>query len=371
MEGFATAQLICISYLPWQESPSRTQRLLTHLPDMEILFFQPAAGLSASSEGRHVLPNITVYSLPASLFTQDVRPRAIRRAIEIIQQQLDNNGFDEPLLWACTPAAVLLLDDIPYRGLIYDCDRFWQHLPVTLESNLAYQADLILVASQGLEERLSLCNDNIAQLPFGVDRTLFSTMEQERLPIPADFESICTCGPVFGYLGAVDQRLNLNPVISAAAAHPDWQFVFLGKCNTRNPYLEDAEPLENIHFLGDRPQALLPDYLAQFDVCFDLVHSTNPEDDVIPSRIYTYLLSGKPIVALHLRLANPIFPEMIHNADSTSEFVAKCEKALLENNQWARTRRKRCGAAADWVNRYQKTIQLLDLNGFLDQTIED
>ena len=28
------AQMICISYLPWQNTPFRTQRLVTHLPDM-------------------------------------------------------------------------------------------------------------------------------------------------------------------------------------------------------------------------------------------------------------------------------------------------------------------------------------------------
>ena len=273
------AQMICISYLPWQSTPFRTQRLVTHLPDMEILFFQPAIGQPASSEGIHMLPNLTVYSLPASLFSQDLRPRTIRRGIELINQQMERNGFEEPLLWACTPVVALMLDDIPHHGLIYDCDRFWHHLPVTLESNLAYQADLILTASQGLEERLSLCNDNIAQIPWGTDAGLYASMEQERLPIPPDFEPICTCGPVFGYLGAVDHRLNLNPVLSAAAAHPDWQFVFLGKYSPKNPYLEDAELLENIHFLGSRPQALLPDYVYQFDVCFDLVHSTDPEDD--------------------------------------------------------------------------------------------
>ena len=96
-----------------------------------------------------------------------------------------------------------------------------------------------------------------------------------------------------------------------------------------------------------------------------------PEDDIIPSRIYTYLLTGKPIVALHLRLANPIFPDVIHNADSTAEFMAKCEKALLEHNHWAQQRRKRYGAAADWVGRYEKTNQLMDLNGFLAERIED
>lgn len=365
------AQMICISYLPWQNTPFRTQRLVTHLPDMEILFFQPAIGQSASMEGVHVQPNITVYTLPASLFGQDPRPRTVRRAAELINQQLENNGFEEPILWACSPIVALLLDDIPYHGLIYDCDRFWHRLPVALESNLAYQADLILAASQGLEERLSLCNDNIALIPWGTDFTLFSTMEQGHLPIPPDFMPICTRGPVFGYLGQVDQRLNLNPVLSAAAAHPDWQFVFLGKYSPKSPYLEDAELLKNIHFLGPRPQALLPDYVYQFDVCFDLVHSTDPEDDIIPSRIYTYLLTGKPIVALHLRLGTPLFPDVIHNADSTTEFIAKCEKALLERNHWAIQRRKRYGAAANWVNRYEKTNQLMDLNGFLAERIGD
>ena len=86
------------------------------------------------SEGIHVLPNLTVYTLPASLFSQDLRPRTIRRGIELIKQQMENNGFEEPLLWACTPMAALLLDDIPITGFIYDCDRFWHHLPVTLRA---------------------------------------------------------------------------------------------------------------------------------------------------------------------------------------------------------------------------------------------
>ena len=105
------AQMICISYLPWQNTPFRTQRLVTHLPDMETLFFQPAIGQPASSEGIHVLPNLTVYTLPASLFSQDLRPRTIRRGIELIKQQMENNGFEEPLLWACTPMAALLLEN--------------------------------------------------------------------------------------------------------------------------------------------------------------------------------------------------------------------------------------------------------------------
>lgn len=76
-------------------------------------------------------------------------------------------------------------------------------------------------------------------------------------------------------------------------------------------------------------------------------------------------------MALHLRLANPIFPDVIHNADSTAEFMAKCEKALLEHNHWAQQRRKRYGAAADWVGRYEKQSAHGLKHGFLAERIED
>lgn len=79
------------------------------------------------------------------------------------------------------------------------------------ESNLAYRADLILAASPGLEERLSLCNDNIACIPPGVDFPLFSMVGQTRLPFPADLKPLTILGPVLGYLGPIDARLNLTP----------------------------------------------------------------------------------------------------------------------------------------------------------------
>ncbi len=361
------AQIVCISYIPWRNDPSRSQELLSHIPDAEVLFFQPAPSHKAGSDmpSRQVLPNITLYNLPASLYLADTRPRTYRKALDFIQHCMEAHGFEEPLLWACTPMVSNLMEELPYRSLVYDCDRIWQELPVNWESNLAYRADLILTASPGLEERLSLCNDNIACIPPGVDFPLFSMMGQTRLPTPTDLKPITILGPVFGYLGPVDLRLNLDPVLAAAKAHPDWQFVFIGRCHPHNPFLRKVKAVENIHLLGSRPRAVLPDYLTRFDVCFDLVHATDPEDDVIPSRIYAYLLSGKPMVAMHLRYASPIFPDVVHNAETAAEFVQRCEKALQEQNHWARGRRKKYGSTAAWANRYQQTCTLLDLNGFI------
>lgn len=114
-----------------------------------MLFFQPASSRRAdAAAGRQVLPNITVYPLPASLYLAEARPRTYRKALDFIQHCMDAHSFEEPLLWACTPMAANLMEELPCRGLVYDCDRIWQELPVSWESNLAYRADLILAASR-------------------------------------------------------------------------------------------------------------------------------------------------------------------------------------------------------------------------------
>ena len=360
------AQILCISYQPWREEPFRTQALLSHIPGVEILFFQPAPHrLGGSHGGRQVLPGITVYTLPAAFYQPQSRAHIHRRAADLIQQRMDSHGFEDPLLWACTPAAANLLETVPWRGIVYDCDQIWNEFPVSWESNLAYRADLVLTASAGLEERLSLCNDNIACIPAGVDFPLFSMVGQTRLPTPADLKPITYRGPVFGYLGDIDARLDLEPVVEAVRSHPEWQFVFLGKYHPRNPWLNQLEATGSVHLLGSRPHAVLPDYLGRFDVCFDLIHTTDPEDDVLPPRVYAYLLSGKPMVLMHPRYATPILPDVVRNAETAEEFVLMCEKALRENNHWARNRRKRLGGMAAWVNRYNETCSLLELNGLI------
>lgn len=63
-------QLVCLSYTPWQKSPTRTQQLLTRLRDADILFIEPpatGANKSYRRPGRKVRPNVTVYTLPPLL----------------------------------------------------------------------------------------------------------------------------------------------------------------------------------------------------------------------------------------------------------------------------------------------------------------
>lgn len=83
---------------------------------------------------------------------------------------------------------------------------------------------------------------------------------QTRLPFPADLKPLTILGPVLGYLGPIDARLNLTPVLTAAQP-TDWQFVFIGKVIPEPVSAQGKGPGEHPS-AGQPPRAVLPDYIS-------------------------------------------------------------------------------------------------------------
>ena len=98
-----------------------------------------------------------------------------------IEKAMTRHRFREPLLWCTTPENFHQLDYLAYRGLVYDCHRYWSELPIDWEGELAAAADICFAASDGLMDRLAPCNENIALLPNGVNFPLFrrETLRQQ------------------------------------------------------------------------------------------------------------------------------------------------------------------------------------------------
>lgn len=136
----------------------------------------PAPGRTA--KGRKVRPNIMVYQLPRMVdlasHTTVVGRHNRRKIASCIEKAMARHRFREPLLWCTTPENIHQLDYLAYRGLVYDCHRYWSDLPVAWEGELAAAADVCFAASEGLVDRLSPCNENIALLPNGVNYPLFA-----------------------------------------------------------------------------------------------------------------------------------------------------------------------------------------------------
>ena len=353
-------QIVCLSRTPWSSRPTRTQQLMTRLSGADVLFFEPP-GPKPDTKGRKMRPNIMVYQLPRMMEfagrTAAVSRHNHRKIASCIERAMARHRFREPLLWCTTPANVYQLDYLAYRGLVYDCQRYWSDLPVDWEGELAAAADVCFAASEGLVDRLAPCNDNVALLPNGVNYPLFC---RESLDTPPELTGL-EGRPVLGFVGTLCADLNVNPLLLAADAHPEWTLLLVGPVEPSN-YLPLLQARKNILILGKRPLVELPDYLARCSLCFHLLRQREEDSDVIPARIYEYLAAGKPVVSMLWKHQPEEFPDVIRPARSAEEFVRQCEAALAEDPAQLLRRRRDYGAAAAWEARAEEVKRILAAN---------
>lgn len=358
-------QILCLSSTPWQNPPSRTQQLMARMRDCRVLFFEPPTGRLDhrwKQPGRRVRPDVTVYTLPFISTWDEAMPlfrMGLRRLERFITDCLDRHRFRDFLLWSTSPAQVHLLDKLPYESLVYDCDREWDLFPTQWEGILAQAADVVFAVSPDLMDRLSPCNANLALLCNGVNYPLFSQSGSgaERL-LPN------VRGPVFCRAGTIHADLDLTPVLHAASTHPEWTFLLVGKKGA-NPQLRRLARLDNVLLPGPQPQLELPNWLERCHVCFDLLRLDRPYSDVVPSRIYEYLSTGKPIVSMLWPDQVDLFPDVIYAASSPQEFTRLCQQALQEDRGWLFSRRRSYGAAAAWSRQAGAVRQILTTAGLL------
>ena len=361
-------QIICLANEPWSSSPGRTQQLMSRLRDAKILYFYPAQDRQDRSwreKGRKVRPNITAYALPPILLPVGERHRILfhagrKKLSRFISDKAASHRFRTPLLWVTSPEHVHLLDHLTYDGLVYDCDREWDRLSPDWEGSLAQGADLVFAASPLLRRRLSPCSSNIALLPNGVNYPLFANEGPGPRPDPLPHVE----GPLLGWAGTIREDLDLSPLLYTAQAKPGWNFLLLGAC-LDNPLLPQLEQLPNVIFAGCRPLTEVPDWLYRCDVLLEFIQDDRADDGVISPRVYEYLSTGKPIVAMLWPEQVETFADVIYGAHSQREFLTLCAHALEEPEGFVSQRRRDHGAAAAWPIRANEVSRILNTAGLL------
>lgn len=356
-------QILCLSHSPWQARPNRTQQLLARLTDTQVLFFEPPAsrGTPPAEQGRKMRSHITVYTLPAPLLPGLERPalqrRSLARAVSFIQKTMARHRFREPVLWCTFPGQAEFMDQIAYRGLIYDCHREWGEEYLDQESDLVSHAEVVFAASPGLVEQLSPCSDNIALLPNGVNPMMFARDEFTPPPLLSGLDG----RPVFGRVGDLNSQVELEPLLYAAQAQPDWRFVLMGRV-TKSVGARLAQ-YPNIILTGPINAVEVPDCLSVCSVLFDLIRADRRGCDIIPAHIYEYLATGKPVVLMTEPEQVEPFPDVAYTAYDPAGFLRRCRRALDEAPDLASARRKDYAAQASWANRAAEVSRILESTG--------
>jgi len=376
--------IVCLATSPWHPIPTRKQQVMSRIPDAEILYFDPAATVIAplrdprakplmrayKNPGEQVRDNITAYALPPVLPLY-YRVRAInrlneKRAAAYIRGKMTEHGLDKPLLWVYSPLCADVADRIPHAGLVYDCvDRHSAYgglmkpaLVDAMELELARKADVVFATAEALADRLRAANPRTYFIPNGADFERFAQAAQPQ-PMPEDMKNIP--GPVFGFVGALQTCIQYDYVEYAAKARPDWSFVWIGK-EKPGVELSGLRALKNVHFLGIKPNAELPRYLAHFDACLNLFAAGELSKDVSPLKFYEYLATGKPIVSTRQPDQIVQYAPLIEIADSPEGFVSACENALNEDPARAALRMEE-GRRSSWDSRVAEMRQILKREG--------
>ncbi len=167
-------------------------------------------------------------------------------------------------------------------------------------------------------------------MPNGVDLDHF--IIHPKGSEPSDLFSIPQ--PRAIYVGAIDERLDLDLLKFSAAQLPSVSFVLIG------PQYISLKPLEkipNIFILGSRPYEELPNYLSSSRVALIPFKKNRRTDSICSIKLMQYLAAGLPTIATRLEeLESQGAP--VDLAETASEFSDSIQKNLGANGDPERFR---------------------------------
>ena len=313
-----------------------------------------AAGLRAV-DGLHVLSPLVI--------PIHGRPRIRTLNAKLLRAQVGRAarglGFERPLLWSYVPQADWLVETLRPSTIVYHCvDDIAAQKGVAAaafreaEAHFAAQADLVLASAPALATRMRTLNDRVFYAPNVADTARFATALEDG---PTDSAIAALPRPRIVFTGAVvATKLDLELLEGVARARPDWAIALVGPVGLGDPRTDISalERLPNVHLLGARAYAALPEVLRGADVALVPYAINELTRSVFPMKVYEYLAAGLPVVTTPL----PALAEtngVLVAADAPAT-IAAVEQALTEDGHEARRARSAAVRENSWEARLEE-----------------
>lgn len=282
-----------------------------------------------------------------------------------IKDLLRTQGVTDYVYWiaAVSPA---LLWGMKTNRLIFDCidpcfDSSWQERFDREEAFLARKAKLVFATAESLWVKMKTLNPSSHLLPNGCNEAEYHPEKLARLPRPAALQN--RTGPVIGYMGTFDWRVDTKMLTAAAEKMPDCTFALVGRVN---PDQED-----NVATLRTLPNVIFPGavsledgwaWTAAFDVGLIPFIPGEMGDAINPVKMHMYLMAGKPVVTTWLRecARHGALVRATKNAD---EFVGAIRASLSERTPAHVAERIAFSQGHTWRARAAEAAKILDQTG--------
>nr|WP_269205017.1 family 1 glycosylhydrolase [Motilibacter aurantiacus] len=143
---------------------------------------------------------------------------------------------------------------------------------------------------------------------------------------------------VAGYVGVIDERIDLELLGRLAAELPDWTLRIVGPVTKIDPAA--LPQAENLEFPGMAAYDELPQVMAGFDVALMPFALNEATRAISPTKTLEYLAAGLPVVSTRVPDVVADYDGVVHLADDAAEFAAAC-RHVVEHSRADRDRRLR------------------------------
>ncbi len=303
---------------------------------------------------REVEPNLHVLSPLALPFFGPAARRVNRVLLRAqVRAAMAWLGFGAPISWTFLPAAAPVAGALGESLVLYHCvDDFsaFSGTPAReiaeLEADLCRRADLVLVSAETLLRERRVHNPETVLVRHGVDHAHFAKALDARTPIAPEVAALPR--PILGFFGLVADWVDVELLRHVALHFRNGSLVLLGSVTADVSALRGVA---NVHFLGRRPYAELPEFAKGFDVA------------LLPFRINALTLAANPLkVREYLAAGLPVVSTAVPEVEATGlcriaatpdEYVDQIEAALREGGGPSGAR-SRAVAGESWEARLEE-----------------
>lgn len=365
--------IIVHCHLRWDFVWQRPQQFLSRLSKKHrVLFVEGPLLHDTDAAPRFELkvvpqhPNVIVMQifLPAARFGDGVWVDAQRRRLveEAIRGPLKGK-FERSVQWFYDPMAVEAhLGQHNCIATVYDCmDELAQFKSppdglVERERRLLRAADVVFAGGRKICESKSRFNSNTHFYGCGVDVAHFGKARLASTETPADIAHLS--GPILGYFGVVDERLDYQLVEKLALAHLDWHLAIIGPVAKVDP--ADFPRLPNIHWLGGRDYSQLPAYTKAFDLALMPFALNKATEYINPTKALEYMATATPVVSTPVPDVVSNFASVVKISANSDDFLAICAQQIDQIDQVAVERGLKMAADNTWdavVSKLEKHVE--------------
>lgn len=338
------APIICLCHLSWDWVWQRPQQFLSRFARKHpVLFVETYCAPTPKTFTRlkfpQGIPNLVVAEvhLPESRWQDgEFIDKERRTAIQSLVKNQLAGRFDHPVLWFYDPMAVTaFLGHLGERLVVYDCmdelSQFKGAPPelIQREETLLRRAHVVFCGGRKMREKRLPLNPNCHFYGTGVDIQHFGKARSKALAVAPEIAPLN--GPVLGYFGVIDERIDYDLLAKLADARPDWHIAMVGPTAKVDP--KDFPQRPNLHWLGGRTYEQLPAITKGFAVCLMPFALNAATEYINPTKALEYMAAGRPVVSTALNEVKSNFASVARIANSHSEFITWCVREAESPNR--------------------------------------